>query len=360
MHYVARWRMQLAHKMITESTDSIGEIAASCGYQSEESLSKAFRKEFGLGPNAVRRREVISGAPTPVTIEDHALSSSKILFSPLEATQLRTQGTVIFVDVRDRKDYQRGHIPGAVNIPELFHTLTLTTAEGLEDMQKTLTPLLQKAGVCAEKAVIFYEDSLESRCGGSCRAYFQLSIFGHRRAGVLDGGLDLWTREGYPVNTGYVNPAPSVFGLSLQRDALATVDDVLASFDHPEIKLLDNRDKEEWLGITSSPSGFYTDDFLPRKGRIPGSRWVDWHLFMETIDGITHFKSSAEIIALCAQAGLYPDDDIIIYCFKGARAANTYIALKLAGFKHVRNYYGSWNEWARNASLPVMSVQLVG
>jgi thiosulfate/3-mercaptopyruvate sulfurtransferase len=81
---------------------------------------------------------------------------------------------------------------------------------------------------------------------------------------------------------------------------------------------------------------------------------------METIDGITHFKSSAEIIALCAQAGLYPDDDIIIYCFKGARAANTYIALKLAGFKHVRNYYGSWNEWARNASLPVMSVQLVG
>ncbi len=36
------------------------------------------------------------------------------------------------------------------------------------------------------------------------------------------------------------------------------------------------------------------------------------------------------------------------------------IALKLAGFKHVRNYYGSWNEWSRNAALPVMSVRLVG
>ena len=51
---------------------------------------------------------------------------------------------------------------------------------------------------------------------------------------------------------------------------------------------------------------------------------------------------------------------LLIYCFKGARAANTYIALKLAGFKHLRNYYGSWNEWSRNASLPVMSVKLMG
>jgi len=81
---------------------------------------------------------------------------------------------------------------------------------------------------------------------------------------------------------------------------------------------------------------------------------------MESSDNIQHFKSPEQVRALCAQAGLYPDDDIIIYCFKGARATNTYIALKLAGFKHVRNYYGSWNEWSRNASLPVMAVKLVG
>lgn len=32
----------------------------------------------------------------------------------------------------------------------------------------------------------------------------------------------------------------------------------------------------------------------------------------------------------------------------------------VAGLNGMRNYYGSWNEWSRNASLPVMSVKLVG
>jgi thiosulfate/3-mercaptopyruvate sulfurtransferase len=81
---------------------------------------------------------------------------------------------------------------------------------------------------------------------------------------------------------------------------------------------------------------------------------------MESVDGTTRFKSPEEMRSLCAQVGLYPDDDIIVYCFKGARSSNTWLAMKLAGFKHVRNYYGSWNEWARNASLPAMSVRLLG
>ncbi|MFA7388069.1 MAG: rhodanese-like domain-containing protein, partial [Thiohalobacteraceae bacterium] len=59
-----------------------------------------------------------------------------------------------------------------------------------------------------------------------------------------------------------------------------------------------------------------------------------------------------KIRALCAEYGLYPEDDIIIYCFKGARASNTYVALKEAGFERVRNYFGSWNEWSRDPGLP--------
>ena len=60
-----------------------------------------------------------------------------------------------------------------------------------------------------------------------------------------------------------------------------------------------------------------------------------------------------EIRSLCAQVGLDVDDDIIIYCFKGARASNTYIAMRMAGFTRLRNYYGSWNEWSRNPKLPI-------
>ena len=51
--------------------------------------------------------------------------------------------------------------------------------------------------------------------------------------------------------------------------------------------------------------------------------------------------------------GLDINDEIISYCFKGARAVNTYIALKLAGFKHLRNYYDQWNGWSRDQELPI-------
>jgi thiosulfate/3-mercaptopyruvate sulfurtransferase len=35
--------------------------------------------------------------------------------------------------------------------------------------------------------------------------------------------------------------------------------------------LLDIRDAEEWIGESSSP---YGKDFCPRKGRIPGAKWI--------------------------------------------------------------------------------------
>jgi thiosulfate/3-mercaptopyruvate sulfurtransferase len=360
MHYVGRWRMQVAHSKLTESNESVGDIAEICGYMSEESFGKAFRKEFGMSPKAVRRREAVHEITNMISVSGDNSLSTRILYSPLEANQLRNSNDAIFVDVRDAKDYAQGHIPGAVNLPELFYTLSMTTQDGLQEMEDTLRPLFRKAGVSRDKTVIFYEDNLASRFGCSCRGHFQLTYFGHTNAGILDGGLDQWKVEGFPLDNIPVVPIPSGFNTAVQRDSLATIDDVMMSLEHYEIKLLDNRDKEEWLGISASPSQYYPPDFLPRKGRIPGARWIEWTNFMETTNGIGHFKPPEQVITICAQAGLYPEDDIIIYCFKGARASNTYIALKLAGFKHVRNYYGSWNEWSRNASLPVMSVQLVG
>ena len=35
---------------------------------------------------------------------------------------------------------------------------------------------------------------------------------------------------------------------------------------------LDVRDVDEWIGESSSP---YGKDFCPRKGRIPGSVWIE-------------------------------------------------------------------------------------
>jgi thiosulfate/3-mercaptopyruvate sulfurtransferase len=47
------------------------------------------------------------------------------------------------------------------------------------------------------------------------------------------------------------------------------------------------------------------------------------------------------------------DHDIVPYCHRGARSANTYYALRYAGIAGARNFIGSWHEWSARTELPV-------
>ena len=85
----------------------------------------------------------------------------------------------------------------------------------------------------------------------------------------------------------------------------------------------------------------------------PGAKWLEWYRFMKPTPQGPVFKSPDEVRAECATAGIHPEDSVYLYCFKGARASNTFLALKQAGFKDVRMYFGSWNEWSRDPALPI-------
>lgn len=55
MQYLTWWRMQLAWRLL-ESGQAVAQAAASVGYKSEAAFSRAFSREFGLSPGAVRRQ----------------------------------------------------------------------------------------------------------------------------------------------------------------------------------------------------------------------------------------------------------------------------------------------------------------
>lgn len=278
--------------------------------------------------------------------------TDKILYTPRELKQLIDSGNVTVIDVRAPEEYAKEHIPGAANVNTVFSELSMTTEEGLKKMIAVFSKVLSEAGVSMDKKVIFYENELNTLYGGSCRGYFQITFLGHKDVGVLDGGLSRWKSEGLPTNDEAVKVAPTTFTPAINRSFMVTKDIMKGAIDDPSIKILDNRDEEEWVGASSSPYGV---DFAPRKGRIPGAKWVEWYNFMEADDGgkITRFKTPEATKKLLAAVDMHPDDNIIVYCFKGARASNTLLAMKLAGFKNVRNYYGSWNEWSRDNSCPI-------
>jgi AraC-like DNA-binding protein len=55
MHYVARWRMQVALTSLKADGATLGELATRLGYQSEAAFSRAFKRIVGVSPGAARR-----------------------------------------------------------------------------------------------------------------------------------------------------------------------------------------------------------------------------------------------------------------------------------------------------------------
>jgi AraC-like DNA-binding protein len=55
MHYLARWRMQLAARMLEKQGVSVSQAAADVGYESEAAFNRSFKKYLGVPPGAWRR-----------------------------------------------------------------------------------------------------------------------------------------------------------------------------------------------------------------------------------------------------------------------------------------------------------------
>jgi thiosulfate/3-mercaptopyruvate sulfurtransferase len=257
----------------------------------------------------------------------------------------------VIIDTRAPEAYAAGHIPGAVNLHDIFTFLATSTKEGLQELRGKFADAFGAAGLSGEEVAVIYEDSMNTGFGQSCRGYFLLQFLGYPKAAILHGGYQAWLAEDLPVSTEVPEPEAKTFPVDdSAASVMLTQDDMLAALDKNEIIKLDVRDVDEWVGSSSSPYGI---DFCPRKGRIPGAVWLEWYRMMKPGEEVPVFKSKDELQAECATVGINTDSTVYLYCFKGARASNTFVALKEAGVKDVRLYFGSWNEWSRNPDLPI-------
>lgn len=272
------------------------------------------------------------------------------LLDPAQVTALMKDMPVVVIDTRAPEEYGTGHIPGAVNVREIFSYLATSTPEGLSAMQETFASLLGAAGLSGAEHAVIYEDAMNNGYGQSCRGYFLLNYLGYPQVSILHGGLKAWTDAGLPTTTDASAPEAKTFPLNADESLMVTTPEMLASLDDPKIVKLDVRDWDEWVGESSSP---YGKDFTPRKGRIPDAVLIEWYTLMKPASDVPMFKSKEEIKEIAAQVGITEDSTVNIYCFKGARASNTFVALSEAGIKNLKIYFASWNEWSRDFALPI-------
>ncbi|NLL87251.1 MAG: sulfurtransferase [Syntrophomonadaceae bacterium] len=262
----------------------------------------------------------------------------------VDADWLKTNlDQVIVLDVRVAKDYQAGHIPGAINAP--WQSLANMTGKSGDPGWGTILPAEELAaklggmGINGEKDIITYGSP--PGWGEDGRVMWVLNMAGISNVKMLDGGWNAWQAVNGEKSKDVPEPAAVAFSIaSFNQDLNVTTDYVNNNLN--EIKIIDVRSEKEYNGAT--------DFGEARGGHLPGSINLP---FGQMYNEDATIKSTDELKKLFADAGLTPEDRIVTYCTKGIRSAHMALVLRNLGFNNVSNWDASFYEWAGNDSLPL-------
>ena len=244
--------------------------------------------------------------------------------------------------------YPSGHIPGAVEVDWVRDLNDPLVRDYLD--REHFEELMSRIGVTPEMTVVFYGDKNN---WWACYAFWVFQLFGHTNAKIMDGGRLKWEKEGRPM-TREVPQYPRTQYRAPERDdskIRAFRDQVLAHVRAGK-PLIDVRSPEEYRGERLHMPDYPNEGAL-RGGHIPGAVNIPWSRAINPEDGT--FKSAEELRQIyLGEAGITPDDDVIVYCRIGERSSHTWFVLTyLLGFPNVRNYDGSWTEWGNLVGVPI-------
>lgn len=242
--------------------------------------------------------------------------------------------------------YERGHIPGALNINwhrDLVDKERRDIAKK-EDFEK----LLQASGVDKDTTIILYGDNNNWFAAWGAWIFETYGL--GQQVKLLDGGRKLWEAKGLPLDTAATEQTPTTLALPERDTAIrARFTDVVAVAEGKhDIKLIDIRSADEYSGKIFAPEG--VKELSVRAGHIPGAVNVPWGSIVNQ-DGT--FKSVDEIKKIYADKGVDGSAPIITYCRIGERSSHTWFALKKILGYDVKNYDGSWTEYGNAVGVPI-------
>jgi thiosulfate/3-mercaptopyruvate sulfurtransferase len=239
-----------------------------------------------------------------------------------------------------RQSYRDGHIPGAAFL-DLDTELCGAPGSGgrhpLPDPE-ALQEALRTAGVRTGHPVVAYDDGDGQ---AAARLWWTLRWAGHDQVDVLDGGFAAWTAQQRPVEPGQAFPRPG--DVEVRPGGMPVLDaDAAAALPRTGV-LLDARVGPRFLGETEPVD--------PVAGHIPGAT----NLPAAELTGPDGTLLPADALRdRLEQAGVRPGTPVGAYCGSGVTAAQTVLALHLAGLgDDAALYVGSWSNWVADPHRPI-------
>jgi thiosulfate/3-mercaptopyruvate sulfurtransferase len=252
----------------------------------------------------------------------------------------------VVLDVRDDGEYRSGHIPGSVSAP---FASWITNRDGLAlEVPDTadLFAVTGRAGIRPESAVV-----VAGRADGNypradaARVACTLIYCGVPNVAILDGGSSQWAAEDRPLTAESSHVKPLSFQ-SMTKDGIFVGKGYVHSLIGRAV-IVDCREPDVYFGLLVEPT-------TARAGHIPTARclpapWL-W-------TGQGKYRPVDEIARLASGiVGTGLEREIILYCGVGGYASAWWFVLSRGlGYRNVRVYDGSAQEWSRDPDAAMVS-----
>jgi len=264
-----------------------------------------------------------------------SFAGNDILIKQEELAGIIGKPGVVIVDARGEKSYNKGHLPGAVNLPS-----DLIVSQRDEAVIKKLAVALpvEKAekifgerGISNDSRIIVYDRPPNV---AASYVWMTLKIYGAENVRILSGGIKAWKKEKRPLTDEAAKVNPAVFKADLRSELITTPDWIMKNREN--IQLFDTRSLEEFAGARGV-------------GHIPGAVLLEWKQVSSAKES---FKSAGEINEVIDKSGISKDKEIVIYCEVGPKATVVYAAFNMAGYKP-KLYWGGMKEWQDDPNRPI-------
>ncbi len=232
----------------------------------------------------------------------------------------QTDPNLILIDARPKISYAYGHPPKSqsLTIDQLIEIDQY--GSNLVPDEKTITEIFSTLGIDESKTVVVCGDSLDP---SAARIAWTLLYYGHEKTFLLDSSISVLQSK-VKFTRAPFKPSRTTFAPKINHDMRIDADNLKNNLF--KFKILDARSPQEFLGghIPKAILHPFTDGI-----------GLDGKLFQEKELLIQRFKEKK----------IDETDEVVCYCMHGHRASNLFFQLKLAGWKKVRLYDGSFVQW---------------
>jgi thiosulfate/3-mercaptopyruvate sulfurtransferase len=250
--------------------------------------------------------------------------------------------SLVLLQIGEKKDYDKGHIPGAQFLE--YESISTPHGQGLMlelPPMEQLVSVFEKLGVSNSSHIILYFGT--NWVTPTTRVYWTLDYMGlGDRTSILNGGLVAWQATHHPVSTESKPPAKGSVTPAARKEIIADAAWVSSHLNQAGVTIIDARTHEFYTGSQS--------DGNPRSGHIPGATNLS---YLDVVDQDNNkFKSADALRELFKATGLKPGNLMVSYCHIGQRATVLYFTAKMLGYD-AKMYDGSWEDWSHREDLPI-------